>query len=274
GISSVLEIGGGDGFILRYLKTQGVKRLVNIEPSLPESYESEGISYLKKFASESVDLGTSFDLVLSIGVFEHIEKINDVLRFCKKHLSPGGRLLFSVPNSDGCLRSGDPSLFLHQHIHYYTESSLKNLLAVHGFSVIHVDANYDSLIVSAVMDAAVKENADPRVVYDSYSTYLDRVIKNVQTLLTQSPGKTIVHGANGALNNLLGWMGGTYDYTLVDNDETKHGKTYFGKKVHAMKELKFPDYAQVVIIPQAFLTEIKSAYENAGFKGKISGILD
>ena len=272
-VASVLEIGGGDGFILRYLQTQGVEKLVNIEPSLPRSYEADGILYLKVFASERVDLDTRFDLVFSIGVFEHIEKINDVLRFCSRHLSPGGQLLFSVPNADGCLRKGDPTLFVHQHIHYYTSAGVSDLLSRHGFAVKNIAANYDALIVSAAHGATEKDALPAQVSYSACDAQLEHVLRHVEALL-QSPGQTIVHGANNALNNLLSWLGDSREFTLVDNDETKHGRIFFGREVRAMGKLDLSLFDRVVVIPHAFFGDIKSAYLKAGFKGEIVGILD
>jgi len=90
---SALEIGCASGFLLRHLKKNGLKELVGIEPSIKRKDE-KGIRFLKKFVNDELTLNKRFDLIFSAWVFEHIQSINSVLRFCGKHLSNEGTLLF------------------------------------------------------------------------------------------------------------------------------------------------------------------------------------
>ncbi len=151
GFRSILEIGCADGFLLRKMKSTFAlpEDLVGIEPSLPESIQSDGISLLKGFANAEMELDRRFDLIFSAGVFEHIEKIGEVMTFCDRHLEENGNLFFCVPDAEGQLLSGDPALFTHQHAHCFMEDSVGRLLAHHGFELSRLIKIRDSLKVLA-----------------------------------------------------------------------------------------------------------------------------
>jgi len=49
-------------------------------------------------ATSDADLGERFDLVFAGDVIEHVDNAVALLRFAKRHLDPGGRLLVATPN--------------------------------------------------------------------------------------------------------------------------------------------------------------------------------
>ena len=54
--------------------------------------------------------------------------------------------------------------------------------------------------------------------------------------------KIILHGACNALNNITGWIGKDFDYVLVDNDDKKQGKLFFGKRVQSAVSVDLNNY--------------------------------
>ncbi|MBA7591591.1 hypothetical protein ES708_33751 [subsurface metagenome] len=146
---SAIEIGCANGYLLKYLKNNGIKKLVGIEPSISKTENKEGILFLKDFASENLIFPQKYDLIFSVGVFERIVDFNSVIKFCKNNLSEDGVLYFSVPNAKRELENGDPSLFSHQHVHYYTKDSLIYLLSKNGFKIGSIISVKDSLDVCA-----------------------------------------------------------------------------------------------------------------------------
>lgn len=107
----ILEIGCNVGTMLKVLAEEGYKELEGIDLSpddlkiashdLPTRVHVEyadAFDYLK----EKME---SYDVIYSKAVFEHIkkEKVNDLLKLCKKALKMGGILLIDVPNMDWLL---------------------------------------------------------------------------------------------------------------------------------------------------------------------------
>ena len=91
-------------------------------------------------------------------------------------------------------------------------------------------------------------------------------MKEIRNILLND--NLIVHGACNALNNILGWLGGNFNFTLVDNDSTKHGKMLFNKKVQPLSAVDLGVFNTVLIIPTLFIEAIKAGYRKAGFKGQ------
>ena len=147
--NSVIEIGCANGYLLKFLQSQGYENLVGIDPSLSNNFKFEKIEFVKAFANEETFLKKKVDLIVSNAVFEHIENIGGVLKFCKNHLNQDGELFFAIPNSQIELEKGDPALFIHQHVHYYSENVLIYLLAINGFQLNSIKKTCNSIYVSA-----------------------------------------------------------------------------------------------------------------------------
>lgn len=269
---SAIEIGCADGYVLKCLKKHGLKKLVGIDPSINKTEEVDGILLLKDFANEKLILPQKYELIFSNVVMEHIENINSLMKFCRYNLAENGKIFFTVPNGQKQLEDGDPGLFLHQHIHYYTESSLRYLLSKHGFCVTSILSTKDALGVSAQITKNGETKIDTEITfYDDYQKKMERVLAKVERILQGN--KVIVHGANNALNNILGFLGRNFDFVLVDNDRIKQAKRYFNKIVRSISDIQLGNYDTVLIIPTSFYEEIKADYIKKGFKGKIENIL-
>jgi SAM-dependent methyltransferase len=264
---AILEIGCDDGYLLKALKDRGAKRVEGIEPSLTNDVTVDGIKMFKGFARQGLSLNTKYDLIFASSVFEHIEDINGIMSFCREHLVPGGKLYFSVPHADAYITPADPALFTHQHVQYFNIDSARALLAKHGFQLIETACDRDSLEVLAEYTGRVEQISKLQLTQIDYQERLDVLLKKLDVLLKE-PG-VVVHAANNALNNILSWLGGPYEFILVDNDLTKHGKKFFGKTVYAIDSIDLSNISKVLIIPNAFRDQIRSDYLKAGFKGKL-----
>lgn len=99
-VSSVLDIGCGDGYLLA--RVEGEKR-VGIDPSLKGESFADGVHLLPAtFPSsmgKAVELGP-YNVIYSLAVFEHLTESDFLLArsMLPRLLSPGGRLIISVPH--------------------------------------------------------------------------------------------------------------------------------------------------------------------------------
>ena len=103
---SLLEIGTGSGFLMAFLESEfPTARLTGLE------YDNRLVALTKNKIknariiqgnAEEFDLGTTFDIIVSLQVIEHLYKPERMLAATRKHLKPKGIFIFTTPNSGGC----------------------------------------------------------------------------------------------------------------------------------------------------------------------------
>jgi SAM-dependent methyltransferase len=261
----VLEIGCGNGYVLKLLKNLGFKSLFGIEPSI-KTKQLDGISFIKSFITEETKIDLSFDFIFSFGVYEHVDDINSMTSFCSRHLNDGGMVFIYVPNCEHQLALGDFDVFAHEHIQCFVPNSLRRHLMEHGYEII--DDQSDEHAIAVYAKKINKKNIEKYTfeVFNQFESKVDRKLEVVKNIFSTS--NVIVHGACNTLNNILGWLDGDFDFTLVDNDNTKHGKKYFNKIVESLSSINVKNYSKVIILPAYFSNDIKADYIKKGFEGE------
>ncbi len=240
---------------------------------LPKNSKIGKIEFISIFADERTLLDNKVDLIFSNAVFEHIEDINGVLKFSKNHLNNRGELFFAVPNAQRELEIGDPALFIHEHVHYYTIDVIKYLLAKNGFEVKSIIQECSAIYVSAFLNDQIELPTYSPVLYKDYSNILDKKLSEFENIMN-SNNNIIIHGANNKLNNILGWLKKDFSFTLVDNDENKYKQNFFGKRVQSSKKLNLIEYDIIIVIPTCFYEIIIDEYLNLGYTGKFFKVQD
>ena len=79
--------GQGKAYLLKQLKEYGYEKLIGIEPSVNINKDVDGITFINEFVDRDFILDEKVDFIFSIAVFEHIEKISEILLFCRNNLS-------------------------------------------------------------------------------------------------------------------------------------------------------------------------------------------
>lgn len=129
----ILNIGSGTGGLVPVLSCYG--KVTNVETS------DEAIKFLKqkgmkvtKVKGLKLPFGPkSFDLVIATDVLEHIKDDGTALAEWHRLLSPGGKLLLTVPAYQWLWSSHDENL---HHFRRYTVSALHQKLNQAGFKLI------------------------------------------------------------------------------------------------------------------------------------------
>lgn len=263
--TSALEIGCGDGFLLKCLKDKGFSRLLGVEPSDTAQSAYPGIEVVNDFLNESLCLEEKFDLIYSVAVIEHIDDVNQVISFCRSNLTPDGTVFFVVPNAQLQLEMGDPGLFIHQHVHYFTENTLRFLMEKNGFGNVLIASTNEDITVTANVASVDCKSAPVCVSYIDYEPKLDLVLARLSQTLSNE--KALIHGACNSVNNVAGWIKGSFD--LADNDKNKVGKTYFGRVVQLPEALDLTSYSVIFVASFAYFEIIKKQYIDMGFAGRV-----
>jgi 2-polyprenyl-3-methyl-5-hydroxy-6-metoxy-1,4-benzoquinol methylase len=139
----VLELGCGNGYLLKELNKRGAT-CYGLEPGpqIQDVIESnKEIEIIKDFFPSSKIEG-KFDLILHFNVLEHLENPVKMLKEQAELLKPNGKIIVGVPNCEPNLKTGDISIFMHEHFNYFTRDSF-NCIAIESGLVV------DSIITGA-----------------------------------------------------------------------------------------------------------------------------
>lgn len=149
---SVLEVGCGNGIILKQLKRKNsFLKLTGIEPGGHRIVEGidDAIDIIRGFFPAKQIADTKFDLIFSLLVLEHIEDPVVFLQQQKDQLSPNGKLIFGVPNCEPFLKTGDISIFIHEHYLYFTQKGIFTLLAKAGLFLERIEVIEGMFLVTS-----------------------------------------------------------------------------------------------------------------------------
>jgi 2-polyprenyl-3-methyl-5-hydroxy-6-metoxy-1,4-benzoquinol methylase len=148
--SSVLEIGGGNGFFLDAVLRTGIKNVCGIEPSIEaidSSSDQVKPKMIKGMLSRNIVKNLKFDVVTIFHVLDHLPDPLDSLQICREALNPRGTVLIAVHNCESVsariLNSKSP-IFDVEHTYLYSKSSLKALLHAAGYEDVRVKAYWNT----------------------------------------------------------------------------------------------------------------------------------
>jgi 2-polyprenyl-3-methyl-5-hydroxy-6-metoxy-1,4-benzoquinol methylase len=156
-IKSVLDYGGSTGIHIPQIFTNAKKYVFDISGVKTV----DGVQYLNNLDDANKQ---QYDFVMCTAVLEHVSKPNQILRQLKEMVSENGYLYIGVPFDspfyrhktskpqflfnkyfsfkvilDRFLRDWKHPFVMHEHINYFTENSLKEMLEKCGLTVLEID---------------------------------------------------------------------------------------------------------------------------------------
>ncbi len=229
--SSFIEIGCAYGYLLHLLEKAGAKSILGVEPGKEGISGSEKyhIPMLRDFFPSDQIIG-KYDVALTHLVLEHVEQPEVFIQETKRILAPDGLAFFAVPDCEKKLRIGDPSIISHQHLNYFTKSSLTNILEAAGFSEVEVVSSDERSMLYAWgsnKDAKKSEDlvqADGLEIFESFQQNLKKNLFGLQALIDgfEKNGQTI--GMYAGSDVLIGSLEFKTEPRLFDTDVAKQGK--------------------------------------------------
>lgn len=136
--ASIVDIGCARSEILRSLKNMGFSNLTGIDPSIKnvEYLESKGIKGIHG-TIKNIDTSKQYEMVLFLMVLEHIQDLHLTLEIIYSITAVNGIAIISVPDMTSLVPKELPyQEFSREHINYFTDVSLSNLMIQHGFHAI------------------------------------------------------------------------------------------------------------------------------------------
>ena len=118
---SILEIGGGDGYIGKIFNTN--VDYTNIDPSAKNGFNSiEAFFEKKKFTKK-------FDIIICLNVLAHIDKPKIIINKLSKIAHKKTKIILSVQNGLSQIKSGYLDNIYHEHKYYYSPYSFKKQIS-------------------------------------------------------------------------------------------------------------------------------------------------
>jgi SAM-dependent methyltransferase len=200
GTTPVVEIGSNDGYLLQHFVRAAIPTL-GIDPAEAACLlaAERGIETRQEFFGETVadrlaGEGISPRVIVANNVMAHVPDVNDVAAGVRRLLAPDGVFVIETPYIRDLIERLEFDTIYHEHLFYYSLTSLSALLARHGLGqidVARVPIHGGSLRVmaragsgtSAAADQLLREEAEWGVRdLEPYSEFSSRVDEHRQRL--------------------------------------------------------------------------------------------
>ncbi|OGW75838.1 MAG: hypothetical protein A2Z72_04210 [Omnitrophica bacterium RBG_13_46_9] len=142
--AKILEVGCGNGFILKALYKKGYKNVFGVEPS------SEAVTKADKEIREKITIDVlrpgiftpnTFDFIFFFQTLDHIGDPGSFLRICHNLLPSRGYILAFNHDIESLplrmLGSRSPIIDI-EHVYYFSKKTITKIFEKHGFSLIKV----------------------------------------------------------------------------------------------------------------------------------------
>ncbi len=213
----VIEIGAGCGEYMELLLAEDVQvyGLEHLQASV-ESAQKKGLTVYQGFVEDSKTeiQGSPYDGFLIMNFLEHVPNPKEFLRGIAANIKDEAYGLIEVPNGDYIIQNQIFSEFMLDHLCYFTQESLKNILNICGFEVIECKVIWNDYIISAVVkkrnkfDATIFEKKKNKFIC-SINTYIEKMKKKGKKVAVWGAGHQAL--AIIALANLQGKIECVFD---------------------------------------------------------------
>jgi 2-polyprenyl-3-methyl-5-hydroxy-6-metoxy-1,4-benzoquinol methylase len=146
--SEILEIGGGEGHLVRaILERHADVKVTLVEPQADAAlYPSDRVSVqpmlVESWMSEAVS--KKYDIIVAMDLIEHLRQPLSVMKeLIAQRLKPGGRILVTTPNAGSILKKIMGSYWPHykvEHLTYPTKQSLSILARDASLDIVELNS--------------------------------------------------------------------------------------------------------------------------------------
>lgn len=135
----ILDIGCATGGLLSVLKRLGFTSLLGVDPSpacASAALRLHGVDVRVLTLARLAELDGRFDLILMVGVLEHVRDVAKAVAGVAGLLAPGGALYAAVPDVEGLAGASNAPFqqFSMEHVNFFSSLSLNGLLARSGLA--------------------------------------------------------------------------------------------------------------------------------------------
>ena len=293
----ICEIASNDGFFLDYIKKNN--EVIGIDPAknIAKIASIKGIkTYTDFFNSKTADKiikkhKKKPDLIICRNVIPHIDNIQSVMRGLNKLISDEGIGAIEFHNATNLILKKHYDYIYHEHIFYFTLTSLNNVLKKHGlypFDYFESPISGGSFVIlfkknkthtSNQFDLMLKKESKQKINSVSNWKKLKKVCKNHKKKFKfilnkpEKKEKISAYGASARSSTLINYLNLNNNLIDVVFDINKLKTNLFTPGTH-IKILKptaknINKYDSIIILAWNFKEEIIQYLKKIKFKGKI-----
>jgi SAM-dependent methyltransferase len=293
--SLVVELASNDGYLLQYFAEQKIP-VLGIDPAEGPARAAikKGIPTLCSFFGRDLALqlrkeGEQADVILANNVLAHVADLNGFVEGISILLKEDGVAVIEAPYVKDLIDHCEFDTIYHEHLCYFSVTSLTALFRRHGLSLNHVEhypIHGGSLrlfvgtreeVTTSVLDYLKKESDQELAQLSYYTNFAAKVAAIKDALLTmlqgmKTRGKRIAaYGAAAKGSILLNYVGIGTDLIdfVVDRNVHKQGRFMPGMRIPIYEPARIlremPDY--VLLLPWNFKDEILSQQDEYRRKG-------
>ncbi len=299
----VLDIGCNDGTLLRSYPTLGLK-LVGMDPAknLPK-YSEVGTTkiindYFNAKGFEAHFPHQKAKVITAIAMFYDLDDPNSFVSDVARILHQDGVFIIQMSYLPLMLEMNAFDNICHEHLEYYSLSSLQNLLARHNLQIFDASLNdvnggsfrvyckkrgskvgetdEEKANVTKLLSREKEMGLEGRAVYDEFSLRVGEIKRKVVSFITEEKEKgrkIFVYGASTKGNTLLQYFG--LDHAVLEaaaeRNPDKWGKKTVGTLIPIISEedarSQKPDY--FLVLPWHFINNFlqrEQSYLDSGGK--------
>jgi 2-polyprenyl-3-methyl-5-hydroxy-6-metoxy-1,4-benzoquinol methylase len=291
----ILDIGCATGGLLSVFKKHGFSNLTGVDPSsacVESVARLHGINARAATLTKLKNWKERFDLILMLGVLEHLREVRKAIGIASRLLNDGGRLYCAVPNVEGlAICSNAPyQQFSGEHVNFFSPVSLRRLMAecnmteicAWSWTVEWREGTFEP-IASGLYEC---RSRSPRQLFDeitepSLRRYLrfskkgDREIGATIDCLRKNQMRVLVWGAGTLARRLLATsrFSEINIVAFVDSNSDIQGKTLAGRPILSPAQIVVSSET-ILICSIAFEKEIVETIRlRHGLRNKIVSIL-
>ncbi len=293
----IVDVGSNDGTLLSNF-AQGGHRVLGIEPSLTAHLaEERGIATLMTFFDQaSVDKALSEHgtpkVVTATNVFAHIHRVHDVVDNIERLVGEKGVFISESHYLPELVKTLQYDTIYHEHLRYYSLTSLKYLLEKHGFRVFHARhipthggsirvyaSKSDAYAVNPSVKQILDEEAAAGLTGDTWiSEFRERVLRSKLELyellarLKRDGARIYGIGAPSRASTLINYVGlddGIVECVVEVKTSKKLDKYIPGRNIPVLEESKLfadqPEYA--LLLSWHIADELCRNLKRDGYRG-------
>lgn len=263
---NVLEIGCGNGYLLYRLRKLRFK-VLGIEPGTQGQVGARkyGIEIIQDtFPGKMNQSRKRFEVIIHYGVLEHIEDPVTFLKRQTEYLSNSGIIIFGVPNCKEYIKSGDISMFIHEHWNYFTPYSLGKVVEKAGLKLLQFEnAGYggalygvagkpgQAIYVPEDLDWSLQFKACVQQSLEKMKTFFQKCMETNRSLGIFCPGR---------VTNILHLTRSRNVLRFFDDDKLLRGKYYppFDIPIESRCSLLERPVDELVIMSSSFGKRLRS----------------
>jgi SAM-dependent methyltransferase len=275
---NILDVGCSNGYFLRLLKEMGFTELYGIDPSQKcvDFVSGLGIEAQRGVITRFV-LNLNFNFICLSAVLEHVVDIKETMKRINYCQTVGDLLFIAVPALEYfCEYINVPfQQFNSEHINYFREKDLENLLSKFGYEIIeigiHKTKRTNGIIEPDLFILAGKRENN---IYDYIIESYDKQKEIINSLKKKLEDKEniIVWGAGECSKWLFNACPELLEKVIffTDNDARLHGK-YFIEPLHNTKIVTSFEAPEIPILisSMAHAGEIEKQIKDMGLTNEV-----